>query len=358
MEAIKRKARNIATDSLTSMFQIRKQRRHPQDQTDHLHRLLLEEAARMIEKSNEKVTLYKVKGHSCLVGNEKADEIWCPVGVAKGHIPEERCQEVAAPSNDRGAKYWPYRIHVRPRTGCKIRRPLVDLKNSLKLKCHEHCKLGMANCDIIYFKSMANIQERCMGTPSNAFMTSSKITYHERKIALAYRYGVMWTRKRAYKCGYAPDSRCTLCGQEDGGHHTASGCTALKKQYINQHNKIVRIIMTSKSPKRQTRCICCPDGPGLAAAVLQRRRPRIPSQMPAMVEATGRAKGCHGSLPPPPMKAFHPISVTSSFLLTILLQERRPKAIGIGRSHDTPHDDATTTWGVQHVLAREDHRTD
>ena len=196
----------------------------------------------MIENSNEKVTLYKVKGHSCLMGNEKADEI--AVGVAKGHIPEESCHEVAAPSNDRGAKYWPYKTHVRPSTGCKIRRALGDLKDCLKLTCHKHCKLGMANCDTIYFQSMANIQERCMGTPSNAFMTSSKITYQERKIALAYRYAVMWTRKRAYRCGYAPDSKCTLCGQEDGGHHTASGCTALKKQYINRHNKIGRIIMT------------------------------------------------------------------------------------------------------------------
>ena len=197
MEAIKRKACNIATDSLTSMFQIRKQLRRLQDQTDHQHSSLLEEAARMIENSNEKVTLYKVKGHSCLMGNEKADEI--AVGVAKGHIPEESCHEVAAPSNDRGAKYWPYKIHVRPSTGCKIRRALGDLKDCLKLTCHKHCKLGMANCDTIYFQSMANIQERCMGTPSNAFMTSRKITYQERKIALAYRYGVMWTRKRAYR---------------------------------------------------------------------------------------------------------------------------------------------------------------
>lgn len=83
-----------------------------------------------------------------------------------------------------------------------------------------------------------------MGTVSNAFMTSAKVTYAERKIALAYRYGVMWTRKRAFRCGHAPDSRCLLCGQEDGGHHTALGCPKLKQQYINRHNKIGRIMMT------------------------------------------------------------------------------------------------------------------
>ena len=62
MQAIKRKACNIATDSLTSMFQIRKQLRRPQDQTDHQHRSLPEEAARMIENSNEGTHYTKSKG--------------------------------------------------------------------------------------------------------------------------------------------------------------------------------------------------------------------------------------------------------------------------------------------------------
>ena len=42
----------------------------------------------------------------------------------------------------------------------------------------------------------------------------------------------------------APSSKCLLCGDEDGGHHTASGCPALKRMYINRHNKVGRLIMT------------------------------------------------------------------------------------------------------------------
>ena len=79
---------------------------------------------------------------------------------------------------------------------------------------------------------------------SNEYMTSGKIKYAERKTALRYRYGTMWTRKMAYRCGHAPSSKCLLCGDEDGGHHTASGCPALKRMYINRHNKVGRLIMT------------------------------------------------------------------------------------------------------------------
>ena len=79
---------------------------------------------------------------------------------------------------------------------------------------------------------------------SNLFMTTPKVTFSERKVALRYRLGLMWTRKMAYRFGHAPDSRCLLCGQEDGGHHTASGCPKLKRMYIDHHNKVGRAIMT------------------------------------------------------------------------------------------------------------------
>ena len=88
------------------------------------------------------------------------------------------------------------------------------------------------------------IEERLDLPASNEYMTSGKIKYAERKTALRYRYGTMWTRKMAYRCGHAPSSKCLLCGDEDGGHHTASGCPALKRMYINRHNKVGRLIMT------------------------------------------------------------------------------------------------------------------
>jgi ribonuclease HI len=163
IQAVKQNAPHIATDSLTSMFQIRKQLRRPQDQVDHQHSTLLEQAAKMVEDSDHKITLYKVKGHSHLVGNEKADEI--AQGVAKGHIPEESCLEVCTPSNDPGAQYWPYKIRIRPESCRNLYRPLVDLKDAVKATCHEQCKLGMSNCATFYFNSMTKNTGQMYGEP-------------------------------------------------------------------------------------------------------------------------------------------------------------------------------------------------
>ena len=102
----------------------------------------------------------------------------------------------------------------------------------------------MANRATCYFEAFKRIEERLDLPASNEYMTSGKIKYAERKTALRYRNGTMWTRKMAYRCVHAPSSKCLLCGDEDGGHHTASGCPALKRMYINRHNKAGRLIMT------------------------------------------------------------------------------------------------------------------
>ena len=110
--------------------------------------------------------------------------------------------------------------------------------------CHQKSRFGMANRATCYFEAFKRIEERLDLPASNEYMTSGKIKYAERKTALRYRYGTMWTRKMAYRCGHAPSSKCLLCGDEDGGHHTASGCPALKRMYINRHNKVGRLITT------------------------------------------------------------------------------------------------------------------
>jgi hypothetical protein len=101
----------------------------------------------------------------------------------------------------------------------------------------------MANRGTTYFEAQKRVEDQTDIPMSNLFVTSAEVTFTERKVALRYRLGTMWTRKMAHRFGYAPSSRCLLCGQEDGGHHTASGCPKLKRMYIDRHNKIGRAIM-------------------------------------------------------------------------------------------------------------------
>jgi hypothetical protein len=46
----------------------------------------------------------------------------------------------------------------------------------------------------------------------------------------------MYSAKMRYRMRKADSDRCLLCGEEDGGHHTAAGCSKLSKLYTYRHN--------------------------------------------------------------------------------------------------------------------------
>ena len=229
--------------------------RRPQDLLNHQHCELIKEIVTEIVNRGLRTTLHKVKGHASIIGNEKADAI--AKAAATGDTSDyEECEKYESPSNNRLTQYWPHKTQWNNRWSrtngqrtliadrFKRVNPLTDLHDSVRHYCHQKSRFGMANRATCYFEAFKRIEERLDLPASNEYMTSGKIKYAERKTALRYRYGTMWTRKMAYRCGHAPSSKCLLCGDEDGGHHTASGCPALKRMYINRHNKVGRLIMT------------------------------------------------------------------------------------------------------------------
>ena len=254
LAALRNGAHMIATDSLSSMYQIKKMLRRPQDLLNHQHCELIKEIVTEIVNRGLRTTLHKVKGHASIIGNEQADAI--AKAAATGDTSDyEECEKYESPSNNRLTQYWPYKTQWNNRWSrtngqrtlidrFKRVNPLTDLHDSVRHYCHQKSRFGMANRATCYFEAFKRIEERLDLPASNEYMTSGNIKYAERKTALRYRYGTMWTRKMAYRCGHAPSSKCLLCGDEDGGHHTASGCPALKRMYINRHNKVGRLIMT------------------------------------------------------------------------------------------------------------------
>ena len=254
LAALRHGAHMIATDSLSSMYQIKKMLRRPQDLLNHQHCELIKEIVTEIVNRGLRTTLHKVKGHASIIGNEKEDAI--AKAAATGDTSDyEECEKYESPSNNRLTQYWPHKTQWNNRWSrtngqrtlidrFKRVNPLTDLHDSVRHYCHQKSRFGMANRATCYFEAFKRIEERLDLPASNEYMTSGKIKYAERKTALRYRYGTMWTRKMAYRCGHAPSSKCLLCGDEDGGHHTASGCPALKRMYINRHNKVGRLIMT------------------------------------------------------------------------------------------------------------------
>ena len=307
LHAIKFGATNIATDSLCSIHQIRKQMHRPQDMTDHKHASLLHAIIEQILESPAPVHIWKVKSHIGIVGNEIADEI--AKTVARGEMDMEDLIEYTEPSNVRHTVYWPHEVteaparppmqapsdHTCPPPPLKKRkRPLENLHTDLKRISTQHCKFGNANRQTFYFEAWRRSAPSRIDKTSNKFMTCKKVTHAERKTALAYRYGCLYNQKLAHRYGHAPNAQCLLCGQPDSGHHTASGCTKLKGMYIERHNKIGRLMLKEIARGRKGGYLVQMDLGSKTKLAIDDIAPQprtipleaLPSDMPIMVRET------------------------------------------------------------------------
>jgi len=73
--AVQKGHTEIATDSASSLFQIRKLLLNLMAVLHHLHRELLKDIVILIQSSPSTVTFYKVNSHSGIIGNEGADHL-------------------------------------------------------------------------------------------------------------------------------------------------------------------------------------------------------------------------------------------------------------------------------------------
>jgi len=208
---------HIATDSLTSIYQIHRMLARPQDMTEHRHHTLLKAITELIAASKAGVVhIWKVKSHTGIVGNEIADTL--AVAVSKDqttslsyNISEFNCE--CQQSNNREDMYWLYkeeerpppppnkaaagggREHAPPPTPDLIPVPLPNMAESLKAQIHDHCKLGQSNQQSVYFSSWQRMHRQIHHKHSHLFLTSSTVKPRLRKLVLQYRYGHLPTNK-------------------------------------------------------------------------------------------------------------------------------------------------------------------
>jgi hypothetical protein len=167
---------------------------------------------------------------------------------------EEADQEVGEytrPESSRSNLYWPVEVKVRegavgncnnPQARC-TKKMLHNLEGDLKKVVHRACRMGSANRNTIYFSSWQQTEADRDICSYHLMHAGAQLSFAERATALRYRTGTMYTAKQRYRFKLAPSSDCLLCGQPDGGHHTASGCPHLLKLYTYRHNKAGQLIM-------------------------------------------------------------------------------------------------------------------
>ncbi|HYP43255.1 MAG TPA: RNase H family protein [Candidatus Nitrosocosmicus sp.] len=66
---------HIFTDCLNGLYNIKTQLKHPTHRNNHLDKIILQEIATLLQQRTQPTTLYKVRAHAKINGNEKADEL-------------------------------------------------------------------------------------------------------------------------------------------------------------------------------------------------------------------------------------------------------------------------------------------
>jgi len=144
--AVQKGHTEIATDSASSLFQIRKQLLDPMAVLYHLHRELLKDIVNLIQSSPSTVTFYQVKSHSGIIGNEGADHLAHKAAVSQ--ISDVSLPPATDPFYD---LFW---LSVPNKVGSHAEelRVLTNLQYKLKHHMHAHHYLGEADTDTLLYK--------------------------------------------------------------------------------------------------------------------------------------------------------------------------------------------------------------
>ena len=84
IEEYPNKPAHIFTDCLNGLYVIKTQIKHLTLHNNHPDKTILQEIAKLLQQRTQLTTLYKVRAHANIVGNEKADEL-AKEGREKGH---------------------------------------------------------------------------------------------------------------------------------------------------------------------------------------------------------------------------------------------------------------------------------
>ncbi|KAJ9504731.1 hypothetical protein QJQ45_009421, partial [Haematococcus lacustris] len=213
-------AKRIATDSLCSIYQIRRALANPMSLITHRHNDIL-------------TAIATIRAHSGIIGNEGADAL---AKHAALH-PELANTPAYRPTTRKETNTW-----LNNEADGDTPVPLPDCRQSVR--AHMHCKhkLGLANQDSIYYQMSQEITKAAAKGAGERVMTDTNISIHAQRTALLYRTGGLYNQKLAMRWKRATDDRCPLCGEADSATHLLSGCSETLPMVQERHNGAGRLI--------------------------------------------------------------------------------------------------------------------
>ncbi|KAJ9519805.1 hypothetical protein QJQ45_013498 [Haematococcus lacustris] len=236
--ALKAGAKRIATDSLCSLYQIRRALANPMSLITHRHKDILTAIATLIIDSPAMIQFYKVRAHSGIIGNEGADAL---AKHAALH-PELANTPAYSPTTRKETTFW-----LSTAADSESPAPLPDCRQSVRAHMHHKHKLGLANQDSIYYLMSQEITKVAAPGAGDRVMTDTNISTHAQRTALLYRTGGLYNQKLALRWKRATDDRCPLCGEADSATHLLSGCSETLPLVQERHNGAGRLIVKAIS---------------------------------------------------------------------------------------------------------------
>ncbi|KAJ9533254.1 hypothetical protein QJQ45_018376 [Haematococcus lacustris] len=231
--ALKAGAKRIATDSLCSLYQIRRALANPMSLITHRHNDILTAIATLIIDSPVTIQFYKVRAHSGIIGNEGADAL---AKHAALH-PELANTPAYRPTTRKETNTW-----LSNEADGESPAPLPDCRQSVRAHMHRKHSLGLANQDSIYYQMSQEITKAAAKGAGARVMTDTNISIPAQRTALLYRTGGLYNQKLAMRWKRATDDRCPLCGEADSATHLLSGCSETLPMVQERHNGAGRLI--------------------------------------------------------------------------------------------------------------------
>ncbi|KAJ9522142.1 hypothetical protein QJQ45_005142 [Haematococcus lacustris] len=231
--ALKAGATRIATDSLCSIYQIRRALANPMSLITHRHNDILTAIATLIIDSPVTLHFYKVRAHSGIIGNEGADAL---AKHAALH-PELANTPAYRPTTRKETNTW-----LNNEADGETPAPLPDCRQSVRAHMHRRHSLGLANQDSIYYQMSQEITKAAAKGSSERVMADTNISTPAQRTALLYRTGGLYNQKLAMRWKRAIDDRCPLYGEADSATHLLSGCSETLPMVQERHNGAGRLI--------------------------------------------------------------------------------------------------------------------
>lgn len=238
----------IFTDSMCSELQINKYLLQPEAFRFHTHKDLIRsisEQTRDRAQAGGRTHIYKVKGHSGVKGNEKADAV---AGLARQLVTEGKETDRHGgmiEAEPRKHMYWPHH------KGQSIPNLKQAARNLARLS-----RQDLTLCTGLYQR--LHIQGNLIWGPgATRYIVSRGTDQRTRDHLCKFLSGSLCTGKIDARNAGIPnwaETICACCSRMDGLTHTMSGCKHPKMVgcYINRHNKAVRtaakFIKESKHP--------------------------------------------------------------------------------------------------------------